>query len=69
MNDSGKTVKSLVRIKADYKLIKNKHRCASITIDLELADGVGEGGVFGVIDAIHAVKGRVISALAEEFLP
>ena len=69
MNDSGKTVKSLVRIKADYKLIKNKHRCASITIDLELADGVGDGDIQRLLGAVHAVKGRVISALAEEFLP
>ena len=71
MNDSGKTVKSLVRIKADYKLIKNKHRCASVTIDLELADGVGEGGdgITALMCAVHNVKGRVITALAEEFLP
>lgn len=69
MNDQGKTVKSLVRIKADYKLVKSKHRCASITIDLELADGVGDGDIHHLMVAVDTVKQRVIGALAEEFLP
>lgn len=68
MNDSGKTVKSLVRIKADYKLVKNKHRCASITIDLELADD-DYCDVNHLMHAVDTVKRRVIAALAEEFLP
>lgn len=69
MNDKGETVKSLVRIKADYKLVKNKHRCASITIDLELADHMGDENINALMCAIHNVKCRVVNALAEEFLP
>lgn len=69
MNDSGKTIKTLLRVKADYRLVKNKHRCASITIDLELADGVGDGNINKLLEAVHYVKARVISSLAEEFLP
>lgn len=68
MNDKGKTVKTLVRVKADFKTIKER-RCASINIDLELADGVGEGNIHDLMRAVSFVKERVVCALAEEFLP
>lgn len=68
MNDNGKTIKTLLRVKSDYKLVRGK-RCARVTFDLELADKFGNGDIGFLMGGIRHVQGRVVDALANEFLP
>jgi hypothetical protein len=69
MNDSGKTVKSILQGKVNYKLIRNKHRCVEVILRLELADDVPLQDINQIVNVANVVYRRAIEAASNEFLP
>jgi hypothetical protein len=73
MNDAGKTVREIRKIRPSYRRIGRSakaYRCIEIKMQLVLTgDQTEPPGYEGTLRLIDAVTDRTIKALAEEFLP
>ena len=67
MNDSGKTVKAIKGVTAQYRDTKKKGRIVYVRVGLQLADGATD--INGIMAIMDHVQRRVIQACADEFLP
>lgn len=73
MNDKGKTVKSIIKIRPTYRHVgrgAKEYRCIELSVQLVLAGEKTEpAGYVGTVDLINKVSLRALNAMAGEFLP
>lgn len=69
MNDSGKTIKSLLITKSGYRDTKKRGRCVVVEYHLQLADAVKPTDIYDFQRTIRFITQRCNEAIGNEFLP
>jgi len=72
MNDNGKTVSSIQKIRPTYRRVGKggkQYRCIELSLQLVLPGTTEPAGLEGTLRTVDTVTNRALKALAEEFLP